>query len=73
MMDSFIKTMPNQLSSNDVNVLNIREAGIIVRPNNPKNIKSFDDLLKKGIKIMVVDGAGQVGKIYITKIIKCNL
>lgn len=41
---SFIKTMPNQLSSNDVNVLNIREAGIIVRPNNPKNIKSFDGL-----------------------------
>lgn len=61
MMDSFIKTMPNQLSSNDVNVLNIREAGIIVRPNNPKNIKNFNDLLKKGIKIMVVDGAGQVG------------
>mgnify|MGYP003500760834 FL=1 len=43
-MDSFIKTMPNQLSSNDVNVLNIREVGIIVRPNNPKNIKSFDGL-----------------------------
>lgn len=61
MMDSFIKTMPDQLSSNDINVLNIREAGIVVRPNNPKNIKSFDDLLKKGIKIMVVDGAGQVG------------
>lgn len=61
MMDSFIKTMPNQLSSNDVNVLNIREAWIVMRPNNPKNIKNFNDLFKKGIKIMVVDGAGQVG------------
>lgn len=61
MMDGFIKAMPDKLSSDDVKVLNIREAGIVVRPNNPKNIKGFNDLLKKNIKVMVVDGSGQVG------------
>ena len=61
MMDSFIKAMPEALGSEGIKVLSIREAGIIVRPNNPKNIKKLDDLFKSGIKVMVVDGAGQVG------------
>ena len=61
MMDGFIKAMPNSLNVKDVEVLNIREAGIVVRKNNPKNIKKFADILKDGIKVMVVDGAGQVG------------
>ena len=58
MMDGFIKAMPNSLNVKDVEVLNIREAGIVVRKNNPKNIKKFADILKDGIKVMVVDGAG---------------
>lgn len=61
MMDGFIKALPNALNHTNIEVLNIREAGIIVRKENPKNIKTFNDLLKNGIKIMVVDGAGQVG------------
>ncbi len=61
MMDAFIKLLPDQLNHTDVEVLNIREAGIVVRPDNPKNIKTFNDLLKKNVKVMVVDGAGQVG------------
>ncbi|NDJ27607.1 hypothetical protein DMB95_06460 [Campylobacter sp. MIT 12-8780] len=61
MMDSFIKAMPDELEYKNIQVLNIRPSGIIVRPNNPKKIKNFEDLLKKNIKIMVVDGAGQVG------------
>lgn len=39
----------------------MRPSGIIVRPNNPKNIKNFEDILKDGVNVMVVDGAGQVG------------
>ncbi len=60
MMDSFIKQIPN-LNLENLHVLNVRPSGIIVRPNNPKNIKSFEDILKSGINVMVVDGAGQVG------------
>lgn len=61
MMDSFVKELNGKISSQKIQVLNIREAGIIVRPNNPKNIKTFQDLLKPGVKVMVVNGAGQVG------------
>lgn len=44
-----------------LSVLNVRPSGTIVRPNNPKNIKNFEDILKGGVNVMVVDGAGQVG------------
>ena len=61
MMDGFIKALPKQVDAQNIQVLNIRQAGIVVRPNNPKKIKKFDDVLQKGVKVMVVDGAGQVG------------
>lgn len=60
MMDAFIKAIPS-LDVKNVEVLNARPAGIIVRPNNPKNISNFEDILKDGVNVMVVDGAGQVG------------
>ncbi|EIQ1835943.1 substrate-binding domain-containing protein [Campylobacter jejuni] len=60
MMDGFIKRIPS-LNLEDSVVLNTRPSGIIVRPNNPKNIKSFEDILKDNVNVMVVDGAGQVG------------
>ncbi|MBK1973614.1 extracellular solute-binding protein [Campylobacter sp. TTU-622] len=60
MMDDFIKKIPN-LSLENLSVLNVRPSGIIVRPNNPKNIKNFEDILKNDVNIMVIDGAGQVG------------
>ncbi|MFG5124093.1 substrate-binding domain-containing protein [Campylobacter lari] len=61
MMDGFIKAMSKQIKIEDVQVLNARGSGMIVRANNPKNIKKFEDLLKDGVNVMVVDGAGQVG------------
>ncbi|WP_139451792.1 substrate-binding domain-containing protein [Campylobacter armoricus] len=61
MMDGFIKMLPNQIKVEDIQVLNARGSGMIVRANNPKKIKKFEDILKDGIKVMVVDGAGQVG------------
>ncbi|MDE6978259.1 MAG: substrate-binding domain-containing protein [Helicobacter sp.] len=61
MMDFLVAQMPQQLSHNDVRVLNIREAGIVVRPGNPQHIHRFEDLTRDGIRIMVVSGAGQVG------------
>ncbi|MEB0260724.1 substrate-binding domain-containing protein [Mucilaginibacter sp. 10I4] len=38
-----------------------RAAGILVRPGNPKHIHSLQDLAKPGIKILDVNGAGQLG------------
>ncbi|AJD06254.1 major antigenic peptide PEB2 [Campylobacter lari] len=61
MMDGFVKAMPKQIKIQDVQVLNARGSGMIVRANNPKKIKKFEDLLKDGVNVMVVDGAGQVG------------
>lgn len=61
MMDGFVKAMSKQIKIQDVQVLNARGSGMIVRANNPKKIKKFEDLLKDGVNVMVVDGAGQVG------------
>ncbi|USK26821.1 extracellular solute-binding protein [Bacillus sp. CMF21] len=38
-----------------------RAAGILVRKGNPKNIRSLEDLTKNGVKIIDVNGAGQLG------------
>lgn len=38
-----------------------RAAGILVRKGNPKNIQSLEDLTKNRIKILDVNGAGQLG------------
>lgn len=38
-----------------------RSAGILVRKGNPKNIKSLKDLTGKAIKLLNIDGAGQLG------------
>lgn len=61
MMDGFIKALPEQIKVDDIEVLNARASGVIVRSDNPKNIKTFKDLFKEGVNVMVVDGAGQVG------------
>ncbi len=41
--------------------LYLRPVSILVRPGNPKRIRRFEDLLRPGIKILVVQGAGQTG------------
>lgn len=38
-----------------------RAAAILVRPGNPKHIKGLADLTKPGIKVLDVNGAGQLG------------
>ena len=41
--------------------LYVRPAGILVRKDNPKKIKSLDDLTRYGVRIVDVNGAGQLG------------
>lgn len=61
MMDTFAISLNGKIDPSQIQVLNIRQAGIIVRPNNPQKITNFKDLLKPGVKVMIVNGAGQVG------------
>lgn len=60
MMNQFAQQFPTKISLDEVEVLNIREAGILVRSGNPKNIRSFSDILKDDVNVMVIDGSGQL-------------
>ncbi|WII72129.1 substrate-binding domain-containing protein [Bdellovibrio sp. 22V] len=60
MMDGFAE----KLSVLDVKTIQthyLRPSAILVRPKNPKNIQGVKDLLNQPLRIMVVNGAGQVG------------
>jgi accessory colonization factor AcfC len=59
MMTDFIKVMEGRIDESTVESLYLRPSAILVRPGNPKGIKKFEDLLKPGIKVLVVQGAGQ--------------
>lgn len=61
MMSGFLAQFASVIDTATVNPLYIRPAGILVRPGNPQHIHGFDDLLKPGMQVMVVEGAGQVG------------
>ena len=41
--------------------LYVRPSAILVRPDNPKDIRDFPDLLRPGIRVMMVNGSGQSG------------
>lgn len=61
MMTSFIRAMKGTILEGTVRPIYIRPATILVRPGNPKNIAGIRDLLKPGARVMVVEGAGQIG------------
>lgn len=61
MMTDFVRQLPDKLRQGDVRALYERPAAILVRPGNPKRIRGFRDLTRGGLKVMVVEGAGQDG------------
>jgi accessory colonization factor AcfC len=61
MMTSFVRTMGGAILEGTVRPLYIRPATILVRPGNPKHIAGIRDLMKPGTRVMVVEGAGQIG------------
>ena len=61
MMTDFIKAMEGRIDESTVASLYLRPVAILVRPGNPKGIRGFEDLLAPGMKILVVQGAGQAG------------
>jgi accessory colonization factor AcfC len=61
MMTDFIRALEPQLLPNSVSPLYVRPSAILVRRGNPQRIQGLRDLLKPGRRVIVVNGAGQVG------------
>lgn len=61
MMSDFSKALPGAFDLSDAEPLYLRPVAILVRPGNPKGIRGFQDLLRPGIKVLAVAGAGQTG------------
>ncbi len=61
MMQNFVWLMKGKIDEKTIQPLYLRPSGILVRKGNPRHIKGFEDLLKPGIRVMVVNGAGQMG------------
>lgn len=61
MMSDFVRALGGAIDESTINVLYLRPAAILVRPGNPQHIRGFQDLLRPGLKILVVNGAGQSG------------
>ena len=61
MMTDFVKAMEGRIAEDTIDALYMRPAAILVRPGNPKKIGDLPDLAKPGVKVLVVQGAGQTG------------
>jgi accessory colonization factor AcfC len=61
MTDFAQKALPGLIDTSTIRTLYLRPSAILVRPGNPKSIKGVKDLTRPGLKILVVQGAGQVG------------
>lgn len=61
MMTDFVGAMEGRIDAAEVRPMYLRPYAILVRPGNPKKIGGVRDLLKPGVRILVVNGAGQTG------------
>lgn len=61
MLTQFALKYPEIVEAKDRAELYPRAAGILVRKGNPKRIRSLRDLTRPGIRIVDVNGAGQMG------------
>ncbi|HXG94274.1 MAG TPA: substrate-binding domain-containing protein [Blastocatellia bacterium] len=61
MLTQFTQKHPGIVDEKSRTELYIRAAGILVRKGNPKKIRSLADLARAGVKIVDVNGAGQLG------------
>lgn len=62
MMADFVQNdLPGLVDAATIRTLYLRPSAILVRPGNPKGIKGIKDLAKPGLRILVVQGAGQIG------------
>jgi accessory colonization factor AcfC len=61
MMTDFVKAMEGRIDESTIVSLYLRPSAILVRPGNPRKISDLPDLARPGVKVMVVQGAGQTG------------
>lgn len=61
MLTQFAMQHPGLIDSSTRTELYKRGAAILVRPGNPKKITSLKDLIKPGVRLLDVNGAGQLG------------
>jgi accessory colonization factor AcfC len=61
MMAAFVDAMGDQLTPTAPEPLYLRPMAMLVRPGNPAHIARFTDLLKPGMRVLVVNGSGQNG------------
>lgn len=61
MLAQFALDYPGFLVTDSSVELYDRAIGILVRPGNPKHLQSIKDLAKPSVKLLDVNGAGQVG------------
>ncbi|MED4584783.1 extracellular solute-binding protein [Brevibacillus choshinensis] len=61
MLQEMVHKYPGLIDEKTRTSLYPRAAGILVRKGNPKKIQGLQDLSKPGIKIIDVNGAGQLG------------
>lgn len=60
-MTDFVIAMEGRIDETEVMPLYLRPYAILVRPGNPKKISGVQDILRRDIKVLVVQGAGQTG------------
>jgi accessory colonization factor AcfC len=61
MMTDLVKAMEGRIDEGTITSLYLRPSAILVRRGNPKGIRDLPDLAKPGMKVLVVQGAGQTG------------
>jgi len=61
MMSAFVHDPGLKVDPTTVTPLYTRPSAILVRLGNPRKIADFPDLLKPGVRVMVVTGSGQTG------------
>jgi len=61
MMTDFVVALDGRINESEVRPLYLRPLSILVRPGNPKRITGLKGILAPGVKVLVVNGAGQNG------------
>lgn len=61
MMTDFTLAMGGKIQEASITPLYMRPLAILVRPGNPKHLRCVADLMQPGVRLLVVNGAGQNG------------
>lgn len=61
MLSQFTLKYPDLVDGSTREELYVRPSGVLVRKGNPKRIRTLEDLTRPGIRLLDVEGAGQLG------------